>query len=149
MYCFKYKCACLAPEDTSQIPSCQEDVKSCLSLPAEQELEKDYVCGMAITDSSLLSLFPISLLIAPWTTSTLQSSTHLTHILRQVSEPISTPLIMCPVNVKLNRRNMEFPFPWVHSPERSPVGVQVGIIRIEFSVIASLCAFPQYLVLCK
>lgn len=101
------------------------------------------------TDSSPVSLFPISPLIAPWITSTLQSPTHLLHILRQASETISTPLIMCPVHVKLNRKNMEFSFPWVHSPERSPMGVPVGIIMIEFSVIASLCAFPQYLVFCK
>ena len=78
-----------------------------------------WVGHYSATDSSSLSLFPISPLVAPWTTSTLQSPTCLTHILRQASEPISTPLIMYTLNVKLNRRNMEFSLPWVQSPERS------------------------------
>lgn len=37
-------------------------------------------------------------------------------------EAISPPVILCLVNVKLNRKNMEFSFPWAHSPERSPGG---------------------------
>lgn len=76
------------------------------------------------TDFSALfpTLFPISQWTAPWTTYTLQSPTVLTHILRQVCGAISTPAIMSPGNVKVNRRNMEFSFLWAHSPERSPGG---------------------------